>query len=251
MPERITLLLRVSLTIILRKTCARARSALYSGSPKRICQECAETEQELLSCQKIAAEIPLLVKGAAYKTQAYHGAVSNPCEMILRRLHDPTYKSPGSGKGSENGTPSMMLTLKNGDNSTNLDVSTILEDTLTWFQGKESSLFANDFGLHRLTVGQGIAFVNSGEEKENELNMHFLAVITYKNGDVVLSDISEKPGKEENVNLRGNTVTARTIGELREKLGSPYTEDRFKAGKVWLDLGSAPAEMELDPETRS
>ena len=151
-------------------------------------------------------------------------------EYIIRK-----YKDRGVTYPSASGT-SVHLKLKRGSSDVDINASED-EDILNSALGARSYFGDAHKKLNSiLDIGQGIALINTKQGKDNNFNMHFLAVIAISDKGVWFSDVSadDDEGKANyaypmvHIELR----YAETLHELRTGLRSGYEKEDFAVGLV-------------------
>jgi hypothetical protein len=173
-------------------------------------------------------------------------------ETILRRWDNSNYKFDKGGQGSNSERKPMHVLLKKGYNWDSLNVTDADQEDIFSFGKDRTSFFAEDDLLDYLHIGQGAAFLRRDGRYDNGFNMHFLGVIKKESQMVTLSDVSEPANWDETTKVALKTIEAKTVRELREKLGSPYNDEKeFVFGRVGLSLTDDPASKRAKRQRRS
>jgi hypothetical protein len=184
-------------------------------------------------------------KGRVDPTAVVPESCIESTETILRKADDPAYKFTMGGQGS---TPkkrkAMWVHLKRGGNSVALNVSDADKDEIFAFGKDKISLWPDDARLNSLQLGQGVAFLRRSGDYDENYNMHFMGLIKKQGANVTLSDVSEQEEWDNASQVALATVTATTVADLREKLGTPYDNStQFAFGVVSLKEDDADISM--------
>lgn len=157
------------------------------------------------------------------------------CETILRWHDNADYKFEKGFQGSGKGRKAMKMELKTGWHKETINVTDSGSRTLFSSCKNLSSFFKEDDSLaYLLQIGEGVAFINTGKGRDT-YNMHFLAALIIEHDGVTLSDVSEPDDWDGISQVEISTVKAKTIADLREQLGAPYTDTSdYVVGKVRL-----------------
>jgi hypothetical protein len=165
-------------------------------------------------------------------------------ETILRKHSNSFYEFTEGGQGSSADRPAMYLWLKNGYSVTSVSINVTDNDSDETFraaENKQSYLSERDRLVGRVAVGEGVAFIRTREESSEGFDMHFLPVLEISGNIVVFGDISQPKKWNYRSTRRFETfIKATTVGDLRTKLGYPYTDTEcYSFGIVSLD-GTMP-----------
>jgi hypothetical protein len=152
-------------------------------------------------------------------------------ETILRKHSNSSYEFTEGGQGSSADRPAMYLWLKNGYAVTSVSINVTdndSEETFRAAENKQSYLSDRDQLVGRVAVGEGVAFIRTSGESTDEFDMHFLPILKILNDKITFGDISQPEKWNYRSTRRFETfIEATTVGELRKKLGEPYTDTRF------------------------
>lgn len=169
------------------------------------------------------------------------GRVPKSCiesaETILRAHDNPSYRFTKGGLGSSSKRKPMYLHLKKRGLAIRVNVSDNDSNTTFRETDKASSYLEDNYELENLSYGQGVSFIRVVGAGDG-YDMHFMALIVKTVDGCVFSDVSEPDDwNETTLTLlkKNKTPPIKTVRELRNHVGDPYTDSaKYACGVITL-----------------